>query len=155
MAKNRAILFTSTCSLALAGCSTVGGGTLGGAIGAVAGGALCAMVGGSTEQCVAAAVVSGAVGYGIGRKIDRRDREAYNRSIQRALAYKPEQFKPVTEVSRETGNRITVTSISNTSRPSRPNCRQMQIDYDQQGQSLNSGSETWCLNSEGRYEPVQ
>jgi len=61
MAKIRAILFTSTCSLALAGCSTMGGGrTLGGVIGAVAGGALCAAVGGNTAQCLAAAVVSGA-----------------------------------------------------------------------------------------------
>lgn len=155
MSKFQTVLFLSSCSLLVTGCSNLRGGGLGGVIGAIAGGTVCAIAGGDADDCVAVAAVTGAIGYGIGSEIQRRDREAYNRAIQRALAQKPSNFKPVTEVSQETGNRITVTSISNTTRPERPACKQMNVEYDQQGQALSSGSETWCLNSEGRYEPVR
>lgn len=102
---------------------------IGAAIGAAVGGLACSARGGTTAQCVGVALLGAAVGYGIGRWLDQRDQEAYNRAVSQSLALQQADRTPQVVRSDQTGNTLTVTPISATRNAAGQECRTYNVDY--------------------------
>jgi phage tail tape-measure protein len=102
---------------------------IGATIGALAGAALCNARGGTTAQCVGVAILGAAVGYGIGRWLDQRDQDAYNRAVSQSLALQEADRTPQVVRSEQTGNTLTVTPISSVRNAAGQECRTYNVDY--------------------------
>lgn len=136
-------------SLLMTSCESIDAGQLLGAgLGAAGGFAACQLSGANDTECAALVLAGAAIGYGISKHLDSRDKDTYQIVQAETLELPAGSTQTVTRKDSDTGNTITMQPTNGFVNAAGEQCRILDTQYVKAGETYTE-QDTFCQGSNG------